>query len=881
MILAWLRGLLRTRLGRLAAAIGGVAIVVALLVDLGLFLDQSARSMTGRALQSVSTDWQVELVPGADPVKVTDAIGAAVPVHRIDRVDYAAVDAFEFKSDGTVQTTGAGKAVGLPKGYFATRSADIRVLAGNLEGAVLLQQTAANLHAQPGDNVTLRRTGQPDATVKVSGVVDLRSADSFFQAVGVPPGAAPTAPPDNAVLLPSDQWASLFASSASARSEGVRAQLHVILDHRVLSSDPEAAYAYASSAGRNFEARAAGTAVLGNNLAAQLDAARGDALYARVLFVFLGAPGVALGVILTFVVAASGRRTRERDQGLLKLRGASPQASLQYVAVEAGLIGILGALLGVVLAFVVGVFAGSLSASFPSWPWIAVGVGAGLALAAAAILVPAYRSASLVSFATTRQRVVRTEHPLWQRLYLDLICVAVGGVLLWRTAATGYQIVLAAEGVAATAVDYTSFLAPLLFWIGAALFVVRLTRGLLGGGRRRMRAVLSPLAGRMAPAVASALSWQRRRIALGVATTTLAVAFLVSTSIFNATYEAQARVDADLTNGADLTITGTTAAPAGALIEEIRKIPGITDAEPMQHRFAYVGTDLQDLYGINAATIGRATTISNAYFQNGDASGTLALLAQRPDAVLVSEETVTDFQLALGDTINLRLQGADHVYRPVPFVFSGVAREFPTAPRDSFLVANADYISKVTGTDAAEVVLARTNGDLTAIKAEVEGRLNGRARVSSLGETINLIASSLTAVDLRGLSRIELVFAVLLAVGSTALVLALGFADRRRDFAILRGLGANVKELAAFVWSEVAVVVGGGLVAGSLLGLAIAMTLVTVLQGVFDPPPEFLTLPWTYLMVALFVIAAATFAAGRNAIRNASASPTSSLREEQ
>jgi putative ABC transport system permease protein len=37
------------------------------------------------------------------------------------------------------------------------------------------------------------------------------------------------------------------------------------------------------------------------------------------------------------------------------------------------------------------------------------------------------------------------------------------------------------------------------------------------------------------------------------------------------------------------------------------------------HRFAYVGADPQDMFGINPATIGKLTTISAAYFANHDA----------------------------------------------------------------------------------------------------------------------------------------------------------------------------------------------------------------------------------------------------------------------
>ena len=43
----------------------------------------------------------------------------------------------------------------------------------------------------------------------------------------------------------------------------------------------------------------------------------------------------------------------------------------------------------------------------------------------------------------------------------------------------------------------------------------------------------------------------------------LALAFATSTAIFNTTYSGQARVDAELTNGADVTVSGTMANPAG------------------------------------------------------------------------------------------------------------------------------------------------------------------------------------------------------------------------------------------------------------------------------------------------------------------------------
>jgi putative ABC transport system permease protein len=201
----------------------------------------------------------------------------------------------------------------------------------------------------------------------------------------------------------------------------------------------------------------------------------------------------------------------------------------------------------------------------------------------------------------------------------------------------------------------------------------------------------------------------------------------------------------------------------------------------MQHRYAYVGTDLQDLYGIDPIQIGSATTMSDAYFASGDAKGTLADLARTPDGVLVSQETINDYQLSRGDSINLRLQtAADHQYHVVPFHIVGVVREFPTAPKDSFLVANAAYIAQQTGSAAGEIVLIRANGDPSRVARaaqSVTANLPG-LKVSQIGDAVALIGSSLTAVGLDGLTRIELIFALILLAASGGLVLGLGFADR-------------------------------------------------------------------------------------------------------
>jgi putative ABC transport system permease protein len=226
----------------------------------------------------------------------------------------------------------------------------------------------------------------------------------------------------------------------------------------------------------------------------------------------------------------------------------------------------------------------------------------------------------------------------------------------------------------------------------------------------------------------------------------------------------------------------------------------------------------------------------------------------------VAAETVKDFQLQPGDLVRLRLQnGRTKQFTTVPFHYAGVAKEFPTAPTDSFLVANAAYVAKATGTDAVGSFLVQTDGTSPRTVAQrVRGLTGPTAQVTDITDSRRVVGSNLTAVELSGLTRVELGFALLLAIAATGLALGLGFQERRRMFAIAAALGARRRHLGAFVWSESAFVTGGGLVLGAAIATGLSVLLVKVLTGVFDPPPDTLAVPWLYLAGAAAVSLAAT-----------------------
>ena len=879
MIGTWTAGLVRRRSARLAATAAGVAVAVALLAVLGSFLTAAQGSMTARAVRGVTVDWQVA---GADTAALVKVLHDTPSVRRTAPVGYAATSGLIATTPATVgattQTTGPGMVLGLPPGYARTFPGTLRVLVGDDHGVLVAQQTAANLHVARGDTVLIGRAGLPPTPVTVSGIVDLPHADTLFQTVGAPPAAQPIAPPDNVVLLDDTVWHQVFDPLATNRPDLVHTQVHVGLDHR-LPTAPADAYTAVTAAANHLEASTAGGGVVGDNLAAALDAARSDSAYATILFLFLATPAAVLAGLLTALVVATGATRRRREHALLRARGATGGQVLRLAAVEAVLTGLLGAAVGLGAATVVGHSAFGAPVAVA---WSAAAAAVGLVIAGATTLLPAWRDVRLSTVAAGRQLRDRDRRPVWRRFGLDFVLLAAGGLVWWSTSRSGFQVVLAPEGAPTISVSYWAFAAPALLWTGAALLAWRLTDLGLGRGRALVGRALRPLAGNLSTTMANSLSRQRSLLARAIVLLGLALAFAASTATFNATYRAQSEVDAQLTNGADVTVTtspGADTPPADAA--RLAAVPGVRAVEPIQHRYAYVGTDLQDLYGVRPASITNVTALQDTYFQGGTARELMDRLATHPDSVLVSAETVHDFQLHPGDQLNLRLQdGRTKQLVTVPFRYAGVVTEFPTAPSDSFLVANADYVAKKTGSGTVGAFLVDTGGtDQTAVADRFRGLLGAGPTITDLTHTRTTIGSSLTSVDLTGLSRVELGFALVLAAAAGGLVLGLGLAERRRSFAIASALGADKAQLRAFVVTETAVLAVGGLVGGALIGWLLSQVLVSVLTGVFDPPPTAPTVPWPYLGAVAATLLAALAVVTAVTIRLAHRPPLRVLRE--
>jgi putative ABC transport system permease protein len=881
-VLGWTFGLVRRSLPAVAGAALAIGLAVAFVASLTSFVAASRADLTSRAAGRLPVDWQVQVTAYGDVAEV-DRQTAALPDLRAHRpVDYAAVPGLEAAGAAGTRTTGQAQVVSLPADYAGTFPGEIRPLVGATTGVLLTQQTAANLAVVPGDRFSVQRPDGSLAILTVDGVVELPAADSFFQVVGAPANAGATAPPDNVVLVPPDRFPAVTAGSPVVH------QIHIGFDHAALPADPAAAAIAVQQRANHLEVAVAGGALIGDNLGAALSAARQDALYSLLLVLLLGAPGVALATVVAALVVALRGERRRREVALLRLRGATPGSVLALVggetalsAVLGGALGLLGALAAVRLALPAGARLGTGGAL--------LGLGAGVAVAVATQLGPAAwgmlrggggggGGGGSVRVAAAGTLSVRSPWPL--HIGLDVLLLAGAAVTFWLTSRGGYQVVLAPEGVTSTSVNYAALLAPALAWPGLALLVWRITAAALS---RRTGRLARDTPGRAPELTAASLRRRRQVVARGATGLAVALGLAASTAVFTATYDKQATLDVALTVGADVAVTeppGSAVPPSAAA--GLAQAPGVRAVEPLVHRFAYVGPDLQDVYGIDPAGIERVAPLRDSFTPGSTIRQALDTLGRTPDGVLLSAETLHDYQLRPGDLVRLRLQtGTDRAYRPVDFHVVGLVTEFPTAPKDSFIVANAGYLAAQTGSDLVGTFLISSSdpvGTAAAVRDQVAGSGAIVSDVQSARSTVTS-ATGLAAADLGGLSRLELGFGVLLALACSALALLLGVAQRRRALVLLAALGATARQRGRFLSADAWGLLVGGLLGGVAVAATISYLLVKVLTGIFDPPPSSAALPLGYLTALAGVVVVASVAVVAAVGRLASRAGPAELRD--
>jgi putative ABC transport system permease protein len=863
---------------RRSLAVGlGIAIAAALMTCVLLFGIASGSTVTRRALAGVPVDAQVSLTPGADPATVAQAVGSDPAVTAVLPFELVAFDTAQLNRAGTATQTSSGALVAVDANYVSTTGLFGIVQGSQVPGQLTISRDlATNLGAVPGDTVRFTLPGGGTTDLVVSGIVDLTGADLLLGPVDAAHRSAGANPPTNvavtdratldqiaarvppnAVPAPPAGTQAVPGSPVVAPLAAVRRELHVRYDLSMLPGDPVAAQNWLDQVRRRIEVQGAGAFTVVDNAGAVLQPVAADLLWGQVLFVFLALPGVLLALAISRFAADATAEASRRHIALLRARGATRRQLARIMLGSSASIALaaaaVGSLAGAAVAWIS--FAARLAPADP--------VGATLgSMALSLILVTVLALVAAVfplreqlrdEVTTSRQELQRARSPFWRRYYLDLIAIAAAIAIFVLTGGAGLHPVFNAEGNPTVTLAVTSFLAPFLLWVGATLLLLRFAGAVLSRSGRTSR-WLSRVLGPGGELAAHSLQSRGPAAARTIVLLGLTVSFATSLLIFDATYRQQQRVDAELTLGADLKLTPVAAATPDAVATVIG--PGVATATPFVDRIVYVGAEAQDLLAIDPATLPNVSPLANSFFDGTTAQQAMQALAAQPDAILVSSETAHDYSIVPGDKLMIRVPDANGNLVTVTFHMAGIALEFPTAPKDAFLVANLAYVRAQTGNDNISYVLARASADVLAAAGQVSSRLGQAWTVTDLETTSARLANAITSVDLGVLVLIELGFAVIIGAVGSALFLLAELATRRRELATIEAIGAEPSQLRRAIGGEVFVLGVAGVLVGLVVGAVVGATLLQILAGLFDPPAQAPTVPLLQVLGLIVAIAA-------------------------
>jgi putative ABC transport system permease protein len=921
MLITYAWRLVTRNLRRTATYLFGLALAVGLFAGILFFVDAMSRQMTATALAPVRLDIaahtttpDVNLPQMAQTLQGQRGVKAAEPV--------AVADFITAQKAGATTASPAGRMFAIDPAYLTTFDI-LQISQGtfNPSGVLVSEALAIAQNLNLGDLIQITFAGlDTPLQMPVTGILAMDNADSLF---------ATATEAENAVVADviivdlswfranlQPQLAGLAANPPATLPPGAilfDQQIHIQVDRAQLSSDPTRAALQTESLRRQVERQFSGQLKAVDNLSGALKTAKADVLSAKLLFIFLGLPGVALAAYLSKFAADLFAEAQRREIGLLRTRGATPAQITGIVAVASVLLAVGGSALGVFCGALLLTLSGGngFSPLAPGFDWAAFANSAGIAFLAGLVLT--FFAAFVPTFGTLQREIVQERRtarrvevaPFWRRAYLDFILLAAAAVILVITQLNGGFKPSGNEGTALS-LSFYIFLAPFFAWIGLTLLTLRLVESGIAHAAPRLAALFGRLFGKIGEVAGKSIA--RRAARVGAATTIIALtlSFGISLTLFQRTYAGEKQLDAQYVVGSDLRVTPALNTPQLPDFAAQLQIPGVQGVTAVaRDTQALIGSEKNTVYGIDIPSFESVAYLPDSFFVDGTAQQTLDALrnhttnyapgaarpvldalANTPNGVLISVEQAEKYNIQVGDPVLIRLYNpTTRQYTDVHAQAVGLFVYFPTSSQDSDFILNRDFMTQSSGNPAMDYFLLKTDGapaTIAATTAALTAQFQNvmPVRIQDTTTVIKTEESSLTSLNLQGLGLMERFYTVLVISVGLAIFLMAMINERQREFGAMRAMGANLRHLQRFFFSEAATIGGLSLALGTAVGVLLARLMVMLLNVIFTIPPHGLAWAWGELgLLAGFVVVGMIVSTLLSARRLATLKMVEALRE--
>ncbi|MEO7197066.1 MAG: FtsX-like permease family protein [Solirubrobacterales bacterium] len=785
----------------------------------------------------------------------------------------ATADSLAFAELPAGSLSSAGQAVGAPVKIFGFDQSyvdhhpSIRLASGSFDaGSAVLSPEASRAlgDAGTGTTVTLTIPGAAHpVTLPVGGVADLSRARELFNSreggkledfLYVPNSIVISPGLFRQVVVPA------FRNATAARGKALKVkspptlEVDVQVDRAPLNADPAAALAQTGAIAGQIEKVAPEQNFLLDNVSNALVVAKADSAVAKRMFLFLGLPGLLLAAFLAAYAGSILAASQRREQANLRLRGAHRGHLGRILAYRTLALAGVGSLLGTLVGFasvlvVLGpsslfeAAAGSLLLS------ALLAVGAGMLATGLALYVPGHRALRR-EVSGERREMALERAPAWRRFRLDygaVLIALVATLIALRNGAFDSPVASVSTGQSA-ALSPSLLLLPLGAWFAGTLLSVRAFEGVARG----LPVTTPPRFGPLVRGILGrSLSRRPRGLVTGIVGVGLVIAFGIGLAFFASTYDAAKQADSEFTVGSNLRITPSPISPKKhpqGFATDL-EVSGVASATPvvatLENAFvkSTANSDVQNLAAIDPASFSDTAALSDQFFPGSTTAEAMAALEANSKGFLLDAETADGLKLEVGDQAEVALARGtkDQAVRMMTVV--GLFDQFPGFPEGLNMVSNLDYYQSETGLSEVDFFLAQASDKSSAGLADAVSALYAgpgaadKLDISSTETTFNKDQSSLTALNIRGLVDLDSFFTLAISAAVIAIFVFGLMLQRRREYVTLRAQGMPSRKLQLLVFGEAAFVGISGLVAGLLVGSAMGLLLVHILQPLFILPP--------------------------------------------
>ncbi len=565
-----------------------------------------------------------------------------------------------------------------------------------------------------------------------------------------------------------------------------------------------------------------------------------------------------VGAFLIYNTISVSVARRRPEIGIARALGATRRAVLAAFLAEAGLLGLAGGLAGVwigslmaraavqlVAATVQSLYITSrpapLELSFGSWLY-ALAVGIGVAVAAA--LGPA-REASQVAPAEAMARGARelaAQRNQWRDLWIAAGMSAAGAALARAPQFYGLPLF--------------GYASALCFVAASAFAMPSLARSLAAASGR----MFGKLLGIEATLAARSLQASLRRTAVLAGALSTAIAMMASVGIMVGSFRETVRLWMNAQFQADFYLR-----PAGALAPEahptlspalprrLEQIPGIAFVDQFRaYNISYQGLPAT----LGGADLRRAAAYHRLSFLSGrDAARVYSELPDR-DAAIISEPFANKHHLREGDWITLPLSGQQRSFR-----IAGVYYDYSSEA--GYIILDRSTLLKYLPDPApSNIALYLAPGaEASQVRSAIERASFGSGVLIANNQEIRAQALRVFDRTFAVTYALEAVSVSVAIIGMAGALLALVI-DRRREFGLLRFLGASPRQIRKWILIEAGIIGLLACIAGLLLGLILSLILIYVVnKQSFGWTIQF-HWPVAVLLASLCIVYLANLAAG-------------------